>query len=50
MATMAATVKPTSSPYSKIAQPHWNRADSLTPSAATTSTMRSNAVPTAATA
>ena len=50
MLTMAAIVKPTSRPYSKMAQPHWNRADSLIPSAATTRTRMSNAEPTAATA
>ena len=50
MKTMAAIEKPTSRPYSKMAQPHENRADSLIPRAATTRTRMSNPLPTAATA
>ena len=42
--------KPTSRPYSKMAQPHEKRADSWIPSAAMTRTRMSNPVPTAATA
>jgi len=42
-------VNPTSRPYSKIAQAHWNRAESLIPSAATMRTSRLRAVPTSAT-
>ena len=49
MPMIAAIVNPISRPYSKMAQPHWNRAESLIPSAATTSTIRLKAVPTRAT-
>ena len=50
MPTIAAMQKPSISAYSNTAHTHWNLAETPAPRAATASTIRSKAEPTAATA